>query len=164
MEHSDWDFIVKPRDFDLLRRDLKALTAKFRPLAAQWDRMSSEECYMIIVSGPTKVDLIFAGFPHQCESPWNVTAATLDQIDQHFWDWILWLVSKHERGERELVKTELKKMWEHLLRPMGVPAIPRAFEDAVDSYRGARDDREANFGIRLPRHLEAEVRPLLARV
>lgn len=60
---------------------------------------------------------------------------------------MLWLVSKHERGERELVKNELKKMWEHLLRPMGVPAIPRAFEDAVDSYRGARDEWEVNFRI-----------------
>ena len=33
-----------------------------RPVVAQWDRLSRIWCYMLILPGPAKVDLLFGGF------------------------------------------------------------------------------------------------------
>jgi hypothetical protein len=49
-----------------------------------------------------KVDLIFTE-PHAVLPAWQVTAATLPGIDDHFWDWMLWLATKHQAGKAGLV-------------------------------------------------------------
>jgi hypothetical protein len=49
---------------------------------------------MLILGGPVKVDLIFAGQGHEHELPWKPSHETLAGIDAHFWDWMLWLRSK----------------------------------------------------------------------
>jgi hypothetical protein len=54
---------------------------------------------MMILAGPAKVDLIFDR-PHLIASPWLASAATLAAIDDHFWDWALWLGSKQLAGRR----------------------------------------------------------------
>ena len=46
---------------------------------------------------------------------WQVTAATLPGIDDHFWDWMLWLAAKQQAGKAGLVAAELAKLHEHLL-------------------------------------------------
>ncbi|HEY8951528.1 MAG TPA: hypothetical protein VIP78_03080, partial [Candidatus Dormibacteraeota bacterium] len=53
---------------------------------------------------------------------WQVTAATLPGIDDHFWDWMLWLAAKQQAGKAGLVAAELAKLHEHLLAPLGVRA------------------------------------------
>ena len=149
---SDWDFRVEARDFDAVAAALPELLAPLEPLASQWDRLSDEQCWMAILPGPVKVDLIFAGEPHVHEPPWVPSAENLGALDAHLWDWLLWLRSKEASGKDEIVAAELEKLFVHLLRPLGVDRVPRSVADAVELYRPARDA----LGT-VPRELEAEV-------
>jgi hypothetical protein len=154
---SDWDFEVETDAFDAVARALPELVTPLDPLAQQWDRISDYPCYMLMLFGPVKVDLIFPGEPYESLPPWTVTPDTLDGIDQHFWDWILWLASKREKGQDELVGRELAKMRDHLLGPLGVDRVPSSIEAAVERYRSARDEREREFGVEVSRRREREV-------
>jgi hypothetical protein len=158
---SDWDFVVVTERFDEVARALPALVAELEPLAQQWDRISAYPCYMLLLAGPVKVDLIFPDEPFESLPPWTVSAETLDGIDQHFWDWILWLASKREKREDELVRRELIKLRDHLLGPLGVDRVPGSIGAAVEGYRAARDEREREFGVEVSRRREREVLPVL---
>ena len=160
---SDWDFVVVTDHFDAVARALPAMVAELEPIAQQWDRISAYPCYMLMLAGPVKVDLIFPDEPYESLPPWSVSAETLDGIDQHFWDWILWLASKEEKREDELVGRELIKMRDHLLGPLGVDRAPSSIEAAVDAYRAARDELEREFGLEVSRRREREVLPVLPR-
>jgi predicted nucleotidyltransferase len=150
---SDWDFLVEARDFGAVAAALPELVAPLEPLAAQWDRLSEEQCWMLILRGPVKVDLIFPEEPHIHERPWVPSAENLAAIDAHLWDWLLWLRSKPD----ELVATELEKLFVHLLRPLGVERVPSSVADAVELYRPARDTAAERFGCVVSPALEAEV-------
>ena len=159
---SDWDFVLETDDFDTVARDLPAAVADLEPIAEQWDRISDYPCYMLMLAGPIKVDLIFPGEPYTSLPPWTVSAETLDGIDQHVWDWLLWVASKREKGEDDLVRRELAKMFDHLLGPMGVDDAPATLGEAADAYRTARDRRERELGVRVTRVREREVLPVLS--
>lgn len=158
---SDWDFVVVTERFDEVARALPALVAELEPLGQQWDRISAYPCYMLLLAGPVKVDLIFPDQPFESLPPWTASAETLDGIDQHFWDWILWLASKREKREDELVRRELIKLRDHLLGPLGVDRVPGSIGAAVDGYRAARDEREREFGVEVSRRRQREVLPVL---
>jgi hypothetical protein len=160
---SDWDFVVATVDFARTASHLPALVAALDPLAQQWDRLGPEDyrCYMLMLPGPTKVDLIFPGERHVPEPPWEVTRETLEGIDRHAWDWLLWMASKRARGKDELVGEELQRLHRHLLAPMGVERVPTSIPDAVTWYVHARAQFEGAFGVRVPRALEREVRPVV---
>ena len=96
---SDWDFAVGATAFAEVCRAMPRLVAPLRPVVAQWDRLARTWCYMLILDGPVKVDLSFAQ-PHPPLPPWQVSAAALPGIDDHFWDWMLWLHAKHAAGRR----------------------------------------------------------------
>jgi hypothetical protein len=160
---SDWDFAVTTDRFDAVARELPSLVAGLKPLAQQWDRISEYPCFMLMLRGAVKVDLIFPGEPYESLPPWRVSAETLEGIDRHFWDWILWLASKREKGQDELVRRELVKMSEHLLRPLGVDRVPGSIEAALETYRFARDRRERELGVEVSRRLEREVLPAMRR-
>jgi predicted nucleotidyltransferase len=159
---SDWDFAVATRDFPSLAEDLPELVAPLSPILRQWDRLGDHRCYMLLVHGPAKVDLIFDE-PHVDEEPWTVSAGTLPGIDAHVWDWLVWLLSKQAAGQDELVRGELDKMFVHLLGPMGVAEAPKTIDEAVARYLEARDEQERRFGVRVPRAAGHEVRAALAR-
>jgi Nucleotidyltransferase domain len=159
---SDWDFVVVTDRFDEVARALPELVTPLDPLAQQWDRISDYPCYMLMLTGPAKVDLIFPGEPYESLPPWTVSVETLDAIDQHFWDWILWLASKREKGKDELVRRELEKMSAHLLRPLGAEAVPDSIDAALEGYRKARDQREREFGVAISRRREREVLPAIS--
>jgi Nucleotidyltransferase domain len=154
---SDWDFVVGTDDFDAVAGALPEMVTELEPLGRQWDRISTYPCYMLLLRGPAKVDLIFPDEPYASLPPWTVTSETLDGIDQHFWDWILWLASKREKGQDDLVRRELAKMRDHLLWPLGVDRDPSTVEAAVERYRSARDEREREFGVEVSRRREREV-------
>jgi hypothetical protein len=154
---SDWDFVVMTDGFGEVARALPELVTPLDPLAQQWDRISDYPCYMLMLTGPVKVDLIFPGEPYASLPPWTVSPDTLDGIDQHFWDWVLWLASKREKGRDELVGREMAKMHDHLLGPLGVDRVPSSIEAAVERYRSARDERERDFGVEVSRRREREV-------
>lgn len=153
---SDWDLRVKTARFEELAPELPALVEPLHPLAAQWDRLSDRRIYMLVFHGPTKVDLLFSQ-PQQPMPPWEVRADTLGAIDCHFWDWLLWLGSKRLRGETSLVQDELRKMFHHLLEPLGAEHVPHDIDDARASYRSCRAKREQEFGVIVPKELEREV-------
>jgi hypothetical protein len=159
---SDWDFLVEARHFDAVAAALPELVAPLEPLAAQWDRLSDEQCWMLILRGPVKVDLIFPEEPHVHEPPWVPGAGNLAAIDAHLWDWLLWLRGKERSGKDEVVSAELEKLFVHLLRPLGVGRVPSSVVDAVELYRPARDALAARLGCVIPPALEAEVAPALA--
>src|SRR5918911_942077 len=119
-ELSDWDFTVETSDFERVAADLPGLVTPLRPLAQQWDPLAETACYMLLLRGPTKVDFLFDR-PRQPNPPWSASGQTLQAIDQHFWDWVLWLASKDSAGKDELVHDELAKMSIFLLGPLGVP-------------------------------------------
>jgi hypothetical protein len=157
-DYSDWDFAVEVDDFRAVREALPSLLGSLEPLAQQWDPLSEHWCYMLMLAGPTKVDLLFIHEPHRLEPPWVVSAEALEAIDRHFWDWFLWLASKDAAGKRDLVSTELDKLWRHLLSPLGVARPPSTLARALKSYLRARQAAEAELGIEVPRVLEREVR------
>jgi hypothetical protein len=158
---SDWDFAVETDDFETVARDLPRLVGSLHPLAEQWDRYNTHACYMLMLHGPTKVDLLFLDQPREWEGPWQVSRDTLEAIDHHFWDWSLWLEQKRRGRRDELVVAQLALMHELLLEPMGVSDRPGSVADAVTAYIGARAELESRFAVTAPRHLEREVRPLL---
>ena len=157
-DYSDWDFAVEVGDFRAVRHALPWLLASLEPLAQQWDRLSEHWCYMLMLAGPIKVDLLFLAEPHGLEPPWVVSRETLEAVDRHFWDWFLWLGSKEAAGKSELVSVELDKLWHHLLGPLGVRQPPTTLDAARSSYLHARHAAEAELGIQVPRRLEREVR------
>jgi hypothetical protein len=158
-ELSDWDFAVYTDDFESVAGDLHNLVAALNPLSGQWDPYSKVECYMLLLPGPTKIDLLFVNQPREWSPAWDPSPETLEAIDRHFWDWILWLEQKRRGGRPEVTAKSLRDMYELMLRPMGVPAEPRSLPAAIDSYLDARGELERAFDMRLPRDLEHEVRP-----
>lgn len=130
------------------------------PVVAQWDRLSRTWCNMLILPGPAKVDLLF-GHPHQPAGPWQVNASTLAGIDDHFWDWALWLCSKLAVGRDDVVAGELHKLHEHLLGPMGVISAPASLSEAATAYRSARQKWERRLGSYVSRDVENIVIPVL---
>ncbi len=153
---SDWDFAVETDDFQGVARDMGCLIAPLHPLGQQWDPLSETWCWMAILRGPIKLDFIFAE-PHECEPPWVPHAGNLDAIDTHFWDWALWLRSKQASGQADLLRTELGKMFVHVLHPMGVQSTPSSLDEAIANYLVALDRLESKFGVSVPRELRREV-------
>jgi hypothetical protein len=155
---SDWDFAVTAAEFDAVRDALPDTVRPLHPVVAQWDRLSPIWCYMLILAGPVKVDLLFFR-PHQPAGPWPVNASTLAGVDDHFWDWALWLRSK--LGKDDFVAGELGKMHQHLLGPMGVTRAPASLGEAVTAYRAAREKCERRLGSHVSRNAENTVIPVL---
>jgi predicted nucleotidyltransferase len=154
---SDWDFAVEVTDFADASAILPNLVAPLQPLVQQWDPLSKHWTYMLILPGPSKVDLLFDE-PHEPEPPWIVRPGTLQQIDSHFWDWLYWLASKHLAGKHSTVAAEFAKLSRHLLGPLGVEPVPQSIEQAVSLYSEARQTNEARMGVEVSRNLEHEVR------
>ena len=161
-EFSDWDFRVEANDFAAAAEALPRLLAQLDPLAQQWDRLSPEWCCMLIVHGPTKIDLIFPDEPHTNEAPWEPDGANLGAIEAHFWDWMLWLRSKQAHEKAELIAAELEKLSVHLLAPLGVQRSPSSISEAIAMYRHARDEAEKRFGVTVSRDLEDAAAPAFA--
>lgn len=158
---SDWDFELDVEDegvLDALERALQRLPV----LALFWDPLSARANLVVIINGPIKVDVIVADRRNPYPvSRWTVTAETLPRIDAHFWDWTLWLGAKQLRGQADLVGTELAKMWDALLEPMGAMTPPSGIAEAVGAYVVARSERARELGVRLDHQLEQQVRDAL---
>jgi pimeloyl-ACP methyl ester carboxylesterase len=159
---SDWDFAVQTDDFTALAEALPELVAPLEPLAQQWDPLGDRPTYMLMLPGPTKIDLIFPGEPMRDRPPWRVSADTMVALDAHFWDWILWLAAKRAGGREELVRDQLAKMHDFLLGPLGVVGEPSTIDEAVGAYLSASSEAEQRLGVVVPRALREEVLPALS--
>jgi len=159
---SDWDFKLETRDAERVFTELPAVVESFGPLAAFWDPLGERRNYMPIFRGLTKLDLHLDMEPLPAR-PWVVDKVTLPALDDHFWDWTLWLAGKAMKGQDDLVLHELEKMRTYLLGPLGVDATPTNLRDAIDVYSAARDQAEDDCRVRVGgRELEREVRSALA--
>jgi predicted nucleotidyltransferase len=161
-ELSDWDFLVLTGDFPAVAGDLHELVSPLGPLSELWDPYSDRACYMLMLRGPTKIDLIFPREKREWSPAWEPRADTLVAIDVHFWDWILWLEQKRRGGRTTQLEKSLGDMFELLLHPLGVPEKPSSVAEAVAAYLQAREGLESRYGVRVARRLEREVRPVLA--
>jgi predicted nucleotidyltransferase len=161
-ELSDWDFLVLTDAFPEVAPELPQLVEPLEPLSELWDPYSDRACYMLMLRGPTKIDLIFPSEKREWAGAWEPSAGTLEAIDRHFWDWILWLEQKRRGGQLQQLEKSLGDMFRLLLRPVGVGAEPHSVAEAVMAYLAARDELEARFGVALSRVLESEVRPVVS--
>jgi predicted nucleotidyltransferase len=159
---SDVDIEVEVGDFSKFERDLPELVKSLEPLGQMWDRLGDRRTYMLMLDGPLKVDIITDEGQHDCP-PWKVSAQTLPRIEHHFWDWILWLGSKHLHAQDDLVRRELDKMHVHLLQPLGVERPPRDLAAAVGDYVQARNQAERALGVEIDRRMGKQVRGALRR-
>jgi hypothetical protein len=162
-ELSDWDFLVTTHDFANLAANLPRALHALQPLAQQWDRYSDHACYMLMLPGPAKVDLIFPDRKQAWAPPWEPSAETLAAIDAHFWDWIHWLEQKRRAGKTDALAKSLGDMYDLMLAPMGAEAPPASVDEAVETYLVLRDQLEECYGVNVPRKLESAVRPQLSR-
>ena len=160
---SDWDFAVESDDFESVARDLPRLVACLDPIAEQWDPYATHACYMLMLRGPRKVDLLFLDEKRELSPPWEASRETLEAMDRHFWDWILWLEQKRTRGDADVLADGLEHMHACLLRPLGVAAEPGSIAEAIDLFVEARGRLESAYGISVPRALEEEVLPAVRR-
>lgn len=161
---SDWDFEVDTTEFDAVAAALPGAVAPLEPLASFWDPLGARPNFTVLLDGPVKVDLIFAGHPFTPSSPSVPGPTTLTAMDTHFWDWALWLGAKALRGERALVARELGRLYQHLLGPMGVRAEPDDLAAAVATYQQALTHQEARFGISVDPRLGTQAARALAAV
>lgn len=154
---SDWDLAVDVDDFAGFTTALPALVARLYPLVEQSDPLDrAHSTYMLILPGPVKVDLIF-DVPHEPVPPWIVRADTLQAIDNHFWDWLYWLASKHVVGNHTLVASEFAKMHTYLLGPLGAAVASDTIETAVRLYIDLRAKAERRHSVAILRVLEREI-------
>jgi hypothetical protein len=153
---SDWDFLVEVTDFGAVSVALPALTKRLEPLSHLWDPLSLHAVYMMILKGPTRVDVIF-NRPHQQEPPWIINSDTIALVNSHFWDWILWLAGKEARGTKNMVTKELEKMYGHLLAPLGCARSPGSIEEAVRDYLAAFKRQKSRFHTEVDPALGIEV-------
>jgi predicted nucleotidyltransferase len=161
---SDWDFAVETSDFDALARDLPALVAPLVPLGQQWEPMGHFPVYQVFLRGPTKIEYLFLDRKQDPLPPLEPSRETLRAINTHFWDWIWWLTTKASVGRNELVAEHMPQLYEHLLRPMGISAVPASIESAIEVFVARRNALEEEFGISVDRALETEVRKGIDRV
>jgi hypothetical protein len=161
-ELSDWDIYVGGEP-EVMMTEIPALVASFAPLAAFWEPLAEEAGYMVVMDGPTKVDVFPLGARRHIQPPWRLSADSLPEIDAHFWDWILWLGGKSLRGERGLVADELDKMYRFLLAPVGVALPPTSLDDAVASYLRARQDAMDSLRVGVKAELGRQVSDALRR-
>ncbi|MEX0781133.1 MAG: nucleotidyltransferase domain-containing protein [Dehalococcoidia bacterium] len=145
---SDWDFALETSDFARLAADLPALVEPLAPILRQWDPLGHVATYMLMLPDATKVDLIFPSVSQEEAPPWVASATTLQAIDDHFWDWIIWLASKDRGGKADLVAAELRKLSAHILRPLGV-VPPTTVRAAIGVYVAARELKAARLGVRV---------------
>ena len=160
---SDVDLLVETDDFDRLSADLPHVVAPLAPLSAQWDRLSEEATYyMLVLPGALKLDLVFDR-PPVLPGPWEVTRDTLAAVDAHFWDWLLWLGGKQHAGDDGVVRFTLGVLLpEHLLGPLGAPRPPASLEEAVALFLDARAARERELGVTVDTALQKAVLARLA--
>jgi predicted nucleotidyltransferase len=161
-ELSDWDLYLAG-DPVRMTAEIPAIVASFRPLAAFWEPLSEDAGYMVVLDGPAKVDVFPVGARRRVQPRWVVSAGTLCRIDAHFWDWSLWLGGKTLRDERELVASELIKMHDFLLEPMGVAAAPTTLDEARAEYLRARASAMGALGVFIDPELGRQVSKALQR-
>ena len=59
-EQSDWDLYLEG-DPEAMMVQVPEVIASFGPLAAFWEPLAEEAGYMVVVDGPTKVDVFPTG-------------------------------------------------------------------------------------------------------
>jgi predicted nucleotidyltransferase len=157
-ELSDWDFAVTTSDFATLALDMPALVAPLKPLGEQWEPLGHFPVYQVLPEGPTKVEYLFLDYSQDAAPSVTPSPTTLRGIDNHFWDWIWWISTKASIGRVDLVAEHLRQLHEHLLRPMGVEAVPESIDAAIDQFVARRDELQQAYGVSVSHALEREVR------
>ncbi len=113
-ERSDYDFIVDTHEFQQLAEALPGLLGELDPLAEQWDRLSDEMCWMVMLPGPVKVDLIFPSERHEHEPPSRACAC------QRTWS----AIGGRSRIQNPRASCPANGFQDRRLRPLGLETCP----------------------------------------
>jgi hypothetical protein len=159
---SDWDLYLAGDPGGMIE-EIPPLVASVGPLAAFWEPLAEAAGSMVVMSGPTKIDLFPMGATRTIQPPWVASADTIAAMDAHFWDWTLWLGGKALRGERQLVSDELDTMHWFLLAPLGVGTAPKSLDEAVAAYRAASERAAGALGVVVDHELGHQVSDALGR-
>ena len=162
-ELSDWDVAVQTSDFAAVARDMHALVAPLEPIGEQWEPMGHFPVYQVMLRGPTKLEYLFLDESQEAMPTLVPGPDTLPAINNHFWDWIWWLISKDAAGRGDLVAEHMPQLHAHLLRPLGVAAVPDGIYAAIAAFVARRDALEREYGLTVPRALEDEIRAYSGR-
>jgi hypothetical protein len=163
-ELSDWDFAVTTPDFPAVASDMPALVAPLEPLSEQWEPMGHFPVYQVLLRGPTKVEYLFLDETQEAMPAPVPGPETLRAINTHFWDWTWWIATKAAAGRDDLVREHLTQLHGHLLRPLGVEAVPRDIDESIRVFVARRDALEREYGVVVPRALEDEIRRGIERL
>jgi predicted nucleotidyltransferase len=163
-ELSDWDFAVTTPDFPRVAGDMPALVAPLEPLSEQWEPMGHFPVYQVLLRGPTKVEYLFLDETQEAMPAPVPGPDTLPAINTHFWDWTWWIATKQAAGRDDLVAEHLPQLHGHLLRPLGIEAVPRDLGESISAFVARRDALEREYGVSVDRALEAEIRRGIERI
>jgi hypothetical protein len=163
-ELSDWDFAVTTPDFPAVAGDMPALVAPLEPLSEQWEPMGHFPVYQLLLRGPTKVEYLFLDETQEAMPALVPGPDTLAALNTHFWDWTWWIATKQAAGRDDLVAEHLPQLYGHLLRPLGIEAVPRDLDESISAFVARRDALEREFGVSVDRALEAEIRRGIERI
>jgi predicted nucleotidyltransferase len=99
------------------------------------DPFSSDACFCSIYSGPLKVDWLTAEEEVVDSRPvrtivWRGDNPPPYDWKSHPWDWIWWLWCKLCKGDINLVRTDLPRLWQFLVLR---GTEPRSFPDSIRS-------------------------------
>ena len=140
---SDLDILVVAPDGrgPETRDAIPALAEELGPLLTLFiDPFSAIGTLCSVYAGPLKVDwLVCEGEPPDRTWIWSGRQPPPYDADAHPWDWIWWLWGKIRRGECELGRSELAKLWQWLVRngvsptafPPGLPPAEQAQLEAL---------------------------------
>ena len=162
-ELSDWDIAVETSDFAAVARDMPAVVAPLEPLGEQWEPMGHFPVYQVVLRGPTKLEYLFLDESQEAMPALVPGPDTLAAINNHFWDWMWWLITKDAAGRGDLVAEHMPQMHAHLLRPLGVEEVPAGIDEAIAAFVARRDALEREYGVSVPRALEDEIRAYSGR-
>jgi hypothetical protein len=154
---SDWDVAVQTSDFAEVARDMPAIVAPLEPIGEQWEPMGHFPVYQVMLRGPTKLEYLFLDESQEAAPPPVPGPDTLAAINNHFWDWTWWLITKDAAGRHDLAAEHMSQMHAHLLRPLGIEAVPDGIDDAIAAFVARRDALEREYAVTVPRALEDEV-------
>ena len=110
------------------------------PLTLFVDPFSAIGTICSVYRGPLKVDwFVCEGRPPDRVWIWRGTQPPPTDPDGHPWDWIWWLWGKVRRGQCELARSELAKLWLWLQRsgvsPSAFPAeLPPASQARLEEF------------------------------
>ena len=141
--YSDIDLVLVCQKGDgvMLRDEMVKIAGSLNTklLAIFVDPFSPDACFCSIYSGPLKVDWLTAEEEAMDSKVvrsivWRGNNPPPYDWESHPWDWIWWLWCKLRRGNVDLVRTDIPRLWQFLVLHGADPRnFPTSVRNSVNS-------------------------------